>query len=92
MYGAALGNSVLARRLCQQHYPDRRCPSHSTFNAVYNRLRETGTFKINMNETGHNRDVRTMGYEEDIIRRFVETPRTSSRAVANETNTSHFSV
>lgn len=92
MYGAAFGNSLQARRLYQQHYPDRQCPSHVTFSAVHNRLRETGTFKINMNDTGSNRDVRTVDYEEDILRRFEENPRTSTRAVANETNSSHFSV
>jgi hypothetical protein len=31
MYGLADGNAVVARRLCQERYPGRRCPDRKTF-------------------------------------------------------------
>lgn len=92
MYGAALGNSLQARRLYQQHYPNRQCPSAATFAAVHNRLHETGTFKVDMHDTGRGRDVRTVNYEEDVLNLFEDNPRTSTRAVGIETNSSHSSV
>lgn len=52
MYGKANCNSLEARRLYCQQFPDRRLPNRKTFERVDQRLRETGKllkFKMNSN-------------------------------------------
>lgn len=83
-YGAAFGNANEARRLYSDYFPNRRCPSAKTFTAVHNRLHATGTFHVSMADTGAAKSVRTVEFEEEVLRKFEENTRTSTRAVGNE--------
>lgn len=80
----AHGNPLLARRLYCEHFPDRQHPNFKTFTAVHNRLRETGTFKFNMADTGRDRLVRDVQLEEDVLQMFERNPSTSTRVVGRE--------
>lgn len=91
-YGATLGNALQARRLYAERFPNRRCPSANTFQAVHNRLQETGRFDVSMIDTGHSRTVRSVAFEEEVVERFEENPRTSTRAVGSAMNVSKNSV
>lgn len=54
-----------------------------------NRLQATGTFNVSMVDTGVEKSVhRSVASEEDVLRRFEENPRTSTRAVGNEVDAS----
>lgn len=92
MYGAALGNSSEARRLYAERFPQRQLPSIKTFTAIHNRLREFGTFQINRADTGRDKSIRSVEFEEDVLNKFEENPRTSTRVVASEMNTSNATV
>lgn len=83
-YGMARGSARGAARLYAAHFPDRPCPNHQTFTAVHNRLRETGTFKVNMSDTGRDRSVRSVEFEEQVLNRFEDNPSVSSRVVGSE--------
>lgn len=83
-FGAAGGNSALARRMYQERYPNRRLPNRRTFVNVDQRLRETGSLQSRMYDTGRNRSVRTPQFEEEVLERFEDNPSTSTRIVAHE--------
>lgn len=83
-YGMARGNAREAERLYAQHFPNRRCPNHQTISAVHIRLRETGSFKVNMNDTGRDRTVRDLDLEELVLDRFEGDPTTSCRVVGQD--------
>lgn len=75
MYGAAFGNANQARRVYAG-------PSGKLFTRVYNRLRETGSFQINMRDTGRPRSARTVEFEEHVLDTFEDDPTTSVEEVA----------
>lgn len=83
-FGMARGSARGAARLYAEHYPNRQCPNHKTFSAVYSRLKETGTFKVNMSDTGRDRSVRDVEFEELVLDRFETDPSVSVRAVGQE--------
>lgn len=78
--------------LYAERFPDRRHPSINTFAAVHNRLRETGKFEVSMADTGREKSVRSVAFEEDVLQRFEENPRTSTRAVGSSMNVSTTTV
>lgn len=91
-FGVARGNAREAARLYAAQFPNRQCPNHQTFRAVHIRLRETGTFKCNMSDTGRNRSVRDVDFEELVLQRFEEDPSTSCRVVGQELGASKNTV
>jgi outer membrane usher protein FimD/PapC len=70
--------------LYRGYFPNRQFPSVKTFTAVHNRLHATGTFNVSMADTGAAESVRTVEFEEEVLRKFDENPRTSTRAEGNE--------
>lgn len=91
-YGAAFGNRYEARRLYAERFPNRQLPSANTFYAVHNRLRETGKFDKNMADTGRERILRSIEFEENVLQRFEENPHTSTRSVGRMLNASKDTV
>lgn len=91
-YGMARGSARGAARLYAEHFPDRQCPNHQTFSAVHHRLKETGTFKVNMSDTGRDRSVRDVEFEELVLDRFEADPSVSTRVVGNELGSSKNTV
>lgn len=83
-YGMANGNPLQARRLYCERFPNRQHPNFKTFTAVHNRLKETGTFKCNMVDTGRDRLVRSVQFEENVLQLFEGNPSTSTRVVGRE--------
>jgi hypothetical protein len=67
-FGMARGNARGATRLYTEHFPNRQCPNHKTFSAVYNRLKETGTFKVHMSDTERHRSVGDVEFEIGVKR------------------------
>lgn len=92
MYGAALGNAAEARRLYSATYPNRQLPSDKLFVRLHNRLREGGSFKVNMRDTGRTRTVRSVEFEENVLEKFEDNPRLSVRTVAHEINVSKSTI
>lgn len=83
-YGMARGNATEARRLYCEQYPNRQHPNFKTFPAVHNRLREKGTFKCDKSDTGRDRSIRNVDFEENILEIFEENPSTSTGEVADQ--------
>lgn len=92
IYGVAEGNGRAAQRLYEERFPNRRTPSHTIFARVDQRLRETGTFTVNRINCGAQRNLRTPRFEEEVLHRCEENPRTSTRAIAHAMGTNHMSV
>lgn len=92
MYGEARGNSREARRLYGERFPHRRLPSHTFFQVVDSRLRETGSVLPPRQEVGRPRSVRTHQFAEDVLTAVAEHPGTSTRVLARARNTSHVNV
>lgn len=92
VYGAAEGNGRAAARLYEQRFPHRRHPHHTTFSAIDRRLRETGTMRHNMANTGRPRYVRTPQLEERILEEVEMNPQTSTRSVARDVGVAHNTV
>lgn len=91
-YGRAGGNAREACRLYAEHFLNRQCPDHRTFSRVHMRLRETGTFKVSMNDTGRNRVVRDVEFEDIVLQQFEEYPMASTREVARNLGSSKSTV
>ena len=89
-YGQAMGNAAEARRLYQQHFPNRHIPDRKTFERVDRNLREIGSFK-DLSRTGRPREVRDNA-EGNVLSIVEEVQTTSSRKVANETGVPHTTV
>lgn len=87
-YGAAFGNSLHARRLYAERFPNMQCLCANTFQAVHDRLRDTGRFDVSMINTGQSRTVRSVAFDEEVLERFEENPHTSTRAVGSAMNAS----
>ena len=91
-YGRAGGRSTLARRIYVEQFPNRRHPHPQTFRSLEERLRESGSFRRRLYDTGRRRSVRTSTFEEQVLERFAEAPRISMRHVARELNVDHLAV
>lgn len=81
-YGRANGNSLEARRLYEEAFPNRRIPYHSTFANVDRRLRETGRLTGNYSNCGRQYNARTPQAEEDVLNAVAFNPRASTRRIA----------
>lgn len=92
IYGEARCNGRAARRLYMQRFPDRPSPSHKVFGRVFQRLQETGTFRINRVNCGVRRNRRTLGFEEQVLRRIDQNPSISSRNIGHTMGVNHVSV
>lgn len=67
VYGFVNGNGRAAVREYRERFPNRRIPQHQTFGRLHRLLRETGTSRARMHDTGRNRTVRTPEMEEEIM-------------------------
>ncbi|KAJ3649509.1 hypothetical protein Zmor_021249 [Zophobas morio] len=92
MYGQALGNSLEARRLYQEAFPERRLPNHKTFANVVQRLRENGKFQPRFSDRGRERTERTLDAEEEILNVVENDPGISIRRLSYRVGVSPFVV
>ncbi|KAJ4445414.1 hypothetical protein ANN_07219 [Periplaneta americana] len=81
MYGKADGNAALARRLCQERYPQRQCPDRKTFVRLHYRLCEYGKFNSPGLGRGRPRST-TPEVQEEILEAVNMTPSISTQRVA----------
>lgn len=88
LYGLANGNSLEARRLYAERYPERRLPCSETFTRLHIRLQETGTFARSKNIPGRPLSVRTAELEEQILDVVEDSPGISTRKIAADMNIS----
>lgn len=91
VYGAANQSGRRAARIYAQRFPQRRHPAHTMFQRLDQRLRETGSLRANMSETGRPRSV-TPDVEEVILGVVEEEPSVSSRAIARRVQLSQSTV
>lgn len=89
-YGKANGNSLAAKRLYSQTYPNRRCPNHQTFKNLFQRLKETGSV-LKRGGPGRSKTV-TVDTEERILEQVMDNPSTSVRQVASNADASSSTV
>lgn len=82
MYGKANGCAREARRLYQEYFPNRQIPCEKLFINLHQRLRENGTFRPNMNDTGRSRTTRTPQAEERVLECVAANPGISTRRIA----------
>ncbi|KAK9716809.1 Helix-turn-helix domain (DUF4817) [Popillia japonica] len=66
---------------CAEKFPNRQHPTHSTFTALHQRLRETGSVVPKQNETGRHNDV-TAEHEDVILMEVEENPEISVRRLS----------
>ncbi|KAJ3662341.1 hypothetical protein Zmor_006695 [Zophobas morio] len=92
MYGQALRNSLEARRLYQEAFPERRLPNHKTFANVVQRLRENGKFQPRFSDRGRERTERTLDAEEEILNVVENDPGISIRRLSYRVGVSPFVV
>lgn len=92
IYGVADGNGRAAARLYAQRFPHRRHPSRTTFSAIHRRLRETGTMRPVLADTGRQRYARTPQTEERILEEIGVNPQRSTRSVARDVGVAHSTV
>lgn len=83
-YGKANGNGHEARRMYSAAFPNRRCPHHETFQEIFRRLRENGSFSRRPGQ-GRPRDL-SVADEEEIVQHVVDNPSLSVRKVARHLN------
>lgn len=88
-YGMANCNARRAARMYRARFPTRHVPSPETFQAIHQRLRETGTFRVARLDAGRPRAARQPEMEDAILQHFQDHPTTSTRAAANVVNVSH---
>ena len=55
VYGAAYQSERSATRMYAERFPQRRHPTHTMFQRLGQRLRERGSLRLNMSETGRPR-------------------------------------
>lgn len=91
MYGLANGNSLKARLLYGERFPNRQIPNRKTFESIHRRLHETGQLK-RRGGSGRPITVRTPEMEENILDMVEEDPHTSTRKIAKALNVSNKNV
>lgn len=91
-YGAAYGNANEARRIYSVQHPQRHIPCHTSFSRLDQRIRDTGECKVKKRDSGANRTVRNIDFEDHVLQQFENNPKTSTRAIAHAMHTSRTSV
>lgn len=71
VYFMAEANASRAQRMYSERYPNRRLPHSQTFQQVFHRLRETGTFKKDSRLSGR-RPGKSLQRLVQVIRLFGE--------------------
>lgn len=92
LYGECNQN---ARRTALQYadlYPNRRHPDHRTIIKVIQRLRDQGSYRTPMIDTGAPRHVRTPDTDDRILMIFNECPETSVREVSHRIGVSKSTI
>jgi hypothetical protein len=79
VYGFCDGNAAAAAREYQLRYPDRRHPERRVFEAVHQRLRETGSFKL---RTHVGRGTRSE-QDDDVLDAVNDNPSNSTRRISS---------
>lgn len=92
MYGLAECNSLEAKRLYEQHFPNRVAPCHKTFSAIHARLSENGSFSRNGYAAGRPRSVRTIQLEENVLNDVTNHPEKSTAELSLQFHTSKHTV
>ena len=82
VYGAAYQSERIAARMYVERFPQRRHPSHTMFQRFDQRLRERGSLRPDMSETGRPRSL-TPDVEEAILGLLEDEPAISSREIAH---------
>lgn len=92
-YGMARGSGLEARRLYREHYPNRRIPSHTIFERIHRRLRETGQLAPTRNEAGGPAvPPQNVNLEEAVIQRLIAEPDISTRQLAMEFDVTRMTI
>ena len=91
VYGAAYQSERRAARMYVERFPQRRHPTHSMFQRLDQRLRERGSLRLNMSETGRSRSL-TPDVEEAILGLVEDEPSISSRVIARRVELNHSNV
>lgn len=81
VYGEMRCNARAAQRRYAEKFPNREHPTHSTFTALHQRLRETGSVVPKNNETGRHYNV-TAAHEDVILMEVDENPEISVRRLS----------
>jgi hypothetical protein len=93
MYGLGRCNSTAARRLYQENFPNRRCPSARFFSTIHQRLSETGSLKSSEHSNaGIARLCRTAELEELVLNEISDHPEKSTRELSLQFNVSQTSI
>ncbi|KMQ83534.1 hypothetical protein RF55_19752 [Lasius niger] len=85
VYGLANGNSLQAKRLYSEQFPNRRIPDRKTFVNIHQRFHDTGAFKSN-GGSGRPMTIRTVELEENVLNMVEEDPSTFTRKIAEDLN------
>src|SRR5678816_1652036 len=93
MYVMARCNSSAARRLCQEKYPNRICPSARFFGTILQRMPETGYFQSKEHtNAGRPRSTRTVDLGELVLNEISEHPEKSTRELSLQFNSNQSSI
>lgn len=93
MYGMGRCNSSAARRLYQEKYPNRICPSARFFATIHQRLSETGYLQSKEHtNAGRPRSTRTVDLEELVLNEISEHPEKSTRELSLQFNSNQSSI
>lgn len=93
MYGLGRCNSTAARRLYQENFPNRMCPSARFFATIHQRLSETGSLKSKEHtNAGRPRSTRNVDLEELVVNEIFEHPEKSTRELSLQFNASQSSI
>ena len=90
IYGECQRNSVQARILYSERYPDRILPSRQTFTNVCNKLRQTGCLSTRKSDC--KKKVTHEGNEVGVLAMVARNPHVSSRQIERESGVSKRSV
>jgi len=88
IYGLADGNALQARRLYQERYPIRRCPSRKTFERIHRRLCEHGSIACLSGNKGRPKNM-APEVEEEILDIVDQNLGISTRKIGIQLNVSH---
>ncbi|KAJ3666078.1 hypothetical protein Zmor_001533 [Zophobas morio] len=92
IYGRAFGNVHEAQRLYQEEFLGRRLPHHTTFSAIFQRLRENGKFQPSTTDHGRERTEHVIEVEPEILEIVEEIPSISIRRLSYRLGVSLFVV
>lgn len=75
-----------------ERYPRRCHPDANVIRRAETRLREMGSTIVYRQNTGRERNVRTVALEEEILEVIEDEPQTSTRVIARQINITHSTV